>query len=464
MDAPRATPAAHATAPTILGVESATANALLLLMARTLQETVLPALEGKPRSAVQDCITIATRVAHQLAAEGTEPVRLLRSALESEGPQGTPDWLRRVQAEGAAIDQSEVEALQVVASLAEPTPAVRATSGEAIEAYLRGHPMGGAGLRVTAAKRLSGGRSKQTLLISQEGSAHLPPTFVVRQDWLAAQQEWAKDATSAVQTEFEVLKFAFGLGMRVPEPLFVEPNPSALGAPFLVVAPMPGKQEGDLFFPPTSEALALQVAEQMAILHRATSQQVSDLAEVAKLRLRSHSIDDLRTTLASWREFVARFDAPSHTIAVGLDWLEHHLPADPGHIGVVHGDIGFHNLLVDGEHLTAVLDWEMAHLGAAAQDLGYVRSGIEKMTRWDTFLAAYRAAGGPEVNAEAVDFYTLWGSLWLYTTLLQARAGLVAGMLRDSEVAVFCVHFMPVLRQRISTELRAILSRQGALA
>ena len=61
-----------------------------------------------------------------------------------------------------------------------------------------------------------------------------------------------------------------------------------------------------------------------------------------------------------------------------------------------------------------------------------------------------------------LSIYTLWGSLWLYTTLLQARAGLVAGLLRDSEVAVFCVHFMPVLRQRISTELRTILSRQSA--
>lgn len=447
----------------VLGVDAPTANALLLLMARTLQETVLPALEGKPRSATQDCITLATRLAHQVSSTSNASAQLLSNAQAQHPSTERPHWPLAVAAEGAALDQAEAEAVQLVASLAEPTPAVRATSGESIEAYLKQHPLGGPNLKVTQARRLSGGRSKQTLIITQEGSPHLPPSFVLRQDWLAAQQEWAKNVTTAVQVEFEVLKFAYGLGMRVPQPLFVEADPAPLGAPFLVVGCMSGTQEGDLFFPPESEALALQVAEQMAILHKAPTDEV---AQQAQLRVGAYHPDELRSTIVSWRQFVAQLDAPSRTIQIGLDWLEQHVPDNSGAMSLVHGDIGFHNLLVDlnSDHLTAVLDWELAHLGNPAQDLGYVRSGIEKMTSWDKFIEAYHRAGGPSFDPEVVDFYTLWGSLWLYTTLLQARAGLVAGMLRDSEVAVFCVHFLPLLRQRISHELRAILARQNPLA
>lgn len=423
---------------TVLGIAPEAANAMLMLLARTLQEQVLPALQGKARSAAQDCMTIAVRLAQQLVAEGGEADRQLRVASCAEE-------------EGRALDLAEAEAVQIASSLATPTPAVRTTGGTEIETYLRGHLLGGPDLHITSARALSGGRSKQTILVTQEGANALPSSFVVRQDWLAAQQEWAKDATTAVVTEFEVLAHLHALGMRVPKPLLVEPNRSALGAPFLVLGAMPGCQEGDLFFPPRSPALAHQVAQQMALLHRAPT---AAIARKAGLRVGAHEPDELRRTLGEWRAVVARLDAPSHTLQSALDWLEGHVPDEPAPLVLVHGDVGFHNLLVDGDTLTAVLDWELVHLGAAAQDLGYLRSGIEKMTSWDDFMAAYRAAGGPEVDAKVLDFYTVWGSMWLYSVLLQARAGVVAGMLRDSEVAVFCMHFLQVLRQRLSHELR----------
>jgi len=44
-----------------------------------------------------------------------------------------------------------------------------------------------------------------------------------------------------------------------------------------------------------------------------------------------------------------------------------------GTAAAVHGDAGPYNLLVEGDHLTAVLDWEFLHLGDPAVDLGLVR-------------------------------------------------------------------------------------------
>ena len=41
-------------------------------------------------------------------------------------------------------------------------------------------------------------------------------------------------------------------------------------------------------------------------------------------------------------------------------------------ISIVHGDLRFGNLLHDEGRLTALLDWEMVHLGDPVEDLGWV--------------------------------------------------------------------------------------------
>ena len=56
------------------------------------------------------------------------------------------------------------------------------------------------------------------------------------------------------------------------------------------------------------------------------------------------------------------------------DWLLAHRPAGEDRV-IVHGDYGFHNLLVDHDHVTAVLDWELATIGDPLVDLiGLVKS------------------------------------------------------------------------------------------
>jgi aminoglycoside phosphotransferase (APT) family kinase protein len=49
-------------------------------------------------------------------------------------------------------------------------------------------------------------------------------------------------------------------------------------------------------------------------------------------------------------------------------WLADHLPADADQT-IVHGDFGFHNLLVDANGIGAVLDWELATIGDPLTDL-----------------------------------------------------------------------------------------------
>ena len=86
----------------------------------------------------------------------------------------------------------------------------------------------------------------------------------------------------------------------------------------------------------------------------------------------------------------------------------------------MHGDFRNGNLMVDGNGLAGVLDWELAHFGDPMEDLGWLcvnawRFGNIALpvggfgTREDLF-AGYRAAGGT-VDEERVRFWEVFGTL-----------------------------------------------------
>jgi aminoglycoside phosphotransferase (APT) family kinase protein len=80
----------------------------------------------------------------------------------------------------------------------------------------------------------------------------------------------------------------------------------------------------------------------------------------------------LERQVRRWREQLRLTPSSARLgdLDVIADWLLAHLPPDEERT-VVHGDYGFHNLLVDPERstVTAVLDWELATIGDPLSDL-----------------------------------------------------------------------------------------------
>ena len=68
------------------------------------------------------------------------------------------------------------------------------------------------------------------------------------------------------------------------------------------------------------------------------------------------------------RRWAAAGDRP--VIALAIKWCEDHLPA-PADPVLVHGDYRMGNIMVDADGLATVLDWELAHLGDAHEDLAF---------------------------------------------------------------------------------------------
>lgn len=124
-------------------------------------------------------------------------------------------------------------------------------------------------------------------------------------------------------------------------------------------------------------------------------------------------------------------------------WLDENRP-DPGPIVLVHGDYRVGNFLVDEEGLSAVLDWEFAHWGSAGEDIAWLTVRDWRFGRLDhpvggfakraDFLAAYRAAGGVHLDAEALRWWEVLGNLrWATGALFQTVRGLSEAQ-RDLEL------------------------------
>ncbi len=111
---------------------------------------------------------------------------------------------------------------------------------------------------------------------------------------------------------------------------------------------------------------------------------------------------------------------------------------------MVHGDFRLGNLLVNHDGLVAVLDWELAHAGDPAEDIGWLchrswRFGgpgrVGGVGDLNSFLAAYVDAGGTEISVERVTWWEAFAAVkWAVICVMQASAHL-SGATRSVELA-----------------------------
>jgi aminoglycoside phosphotransferase (APT) family kinase protein len=162
----------------------------------------------------------------------------------------------------------------------------------------------------------------------------------------------------------------------------------------------------------------------------------------------------LSSGIAAFATMQATVGMRSKLIDRAIEWLSDHL-SEAGHqICVTHNDLGFHNCLVQGEELTAVLDWELAALSHPAADLGYVRPFIPRMLPWKEFVDAYWTAGGCTIEAAPLRFHTIWSAVRLYGLIMQARAALAQGLVSDVEITFACSDSLMLLFRALANELQ----------
>jgi hypothetical protein len=172
-------------------------------------------------------------------------------------------------------------------------------------------------------------------------------------------------------------------------------------------------------------------------------------------------------------------------LELGARWLAGNKPSMDESV-VVHGDFRMGNILVDGGGLHGVLDWELAHMGDPAEDIGWLcarawRFGgpgrVGGFGKLDQFLAAYASASGRTVDLDRVRWWEAYATVkWAGICLIQASSHL-SGTTRSVELAAIGRRVcesewdllalmgaaMPAVREPLSVDL-AEQARLGALS
>lgn len=346
-----------------------------------------------------------------------------------------------------ALERRAADAKQAGASVPD-------VSAAAIQAYLRttfGEPT----LEVREFRFLTGGRVRQTVSFSVVDSAQLPGHLVLQREHPGAITE-----LRGLSMQFALLEQLHAAAIKVPRPILVETSAGPLGAPFMLVERLSGAPpiaSMDYFgVPPRSVSIVESLAEQMALLHRQPIEAlVSHLDSTLKSSSEQSWINDVNDLGQAWLKSA---HAPSLFISAGLAWMRSRADTIQARHTIVHGDMLLHNLLTENESISGILDWELAHIGHPAEDLGYVRPVVEQMADWSIFVQAYHRAGGPHLTPDEINFFTIRSIIKLITIIHPARAAFEMGRTDDPNLIEAGASFLPKLVNRLSAEVTKILS------
>lgn len=277
-----------------------------------------------------------------------------------------------------------------------------------VEAYLRDR-FAEPSMTVTELRQISGGFGKETFLLKVKGEA-LDGEFIIRRDPIVATVD---NDCHLVKREYPVIKAAFARGFPAPDALWVDTDhPTLPGGDFMVMRRAGGVTGGNVFG--ATEALSDDLVEVLAVamarLHTLPPcTELGDLTSAIRADSWGLTIQEAtRRYIQDWFDIYLREShSPSPTLVALYGWLLDNVPDAEGAPVLLHADIGFHNMLIENGRLTALVDWEFAHVGDPAEDFGMAKNSSSNYD-WDSFTRYYRAAGGPEISPERLHFFRIW--------------------------------------------------------
>jgi aminoglycoside phosphotransferase (APT) family kinase protein len=251
--------------------------------------------------------------------------------------------------------------------------------------------------------------------------------------------------------QFAALATLHGSAVPVPRALWYGDELESFGAPFFICekvegeAPLPWVAEGREAFPePLREALAEQFVAALAALHRFEWRGTP-------LEALGGGVDERSAAgaqIAFWEGLLARWAfRPYPMLEWGISWLKAHRPV-ASRVSIVHGDYRTGNFLESGGQITAILDWELVHLGDPLEDLGWIcmRSFRGRSPRMchlmerEALYERYEALSGIPVSPAVVRFYEALGTFKLAVIHVAAARCFEDGRYKDLRLAALGVH------------------------
>jgi len=302
--------------------------------------------------------------------------------------------------------------------------------------------------RVTGLRQLAGGASCRVYSFDLAGCGE-SRTLVLRLDAVGGTAGNA--AGTLRQEEYELLAAAARAGVTVPAVHWYGAEGEGLGGAFFVMDLVAGEAIArhllrDERYRRTRSALPRDLARELARIHAVDIEDPRLGFLTARVAAgadpRRFALDEV----GKYRQLLEAFSnqQPYPLLTLVARWLAQHAPvlARPA---LVHGDFRVGNVMFDEERLTAVLDWELCHVGDPVEDLGWLcvrtwRFGSDDkaaggLCSREELCRHYADRGGRAVEPEALRYWELFGN-WKWAIICRVQAARAkAGRHPDVELA-----------------------------
>jgi len=265
----------------------------------------------------------------------------------------------------------------------------------ALTAVLR--PVLGDGVGVQNLVALTGGASRTTWAFDAVGGDGRRRPLILRTGP-------PDEVHTEMETEARAQQAAAAVGAPVPHILAADNSSAALGNPYLVCDAIAGETIVRRIQRTLDDAgrtrLLEQCAAALAAIHRADPAGTG-LTNQDPLTEWRNSLDEMGDTTATFEWAFRRLAATA---------------PEPSAAVVVHGDFRMGNLIVDDTGLAAILDWELAHIGDAYEDLAWfcIRAwrfgapqdrGAGGLGSVESFVQAYEAAASTTIDRQVLRWW-----------------------------------------------------------
>lgn len=285
-----------------------------------------------------------------------------------------------------------------------------------------------ADLRVDEPVLLGGGSSKHNWAFDAtwtQAGPRLRRELMLRQD-----PEQSVISTSA-QRETALLQVLVEADLPTPVVHAADLTGAVFGVPSIVVSRLPGRADRAVLR--DVDPLGLGPDGRLAVAHRLVDL-LADLHAVDAAMLTGvlpdPGPDPAAHEVAHWTAELSNERALGHGEAAVLDetlrWLHAHRPSPPSRRVLVHGDFRPANVLIDAGRVTALLDWELAHLGDPFDDLGWYTGAIYRrehfLDGWtpEGLLTRYFSRTGGDPDPARLGFWQVFSTFRL--TVIAVRA------------------------------------------
>ncbi len=299
-------------------------------------------------------------------------------------------------------------------------------------------------VRIEGLARLAGGASRElwSLDVVFDESA---PDGPERLELVMRRDPPGRAGESDRRLEFELIRRVAATGVPVPRVHWACIQPDVLETPFFLMErlageTLPRRLLRDEAYAATREGIVEALGGMLARIHATETDQRSLRTLDRPVAGRPPAEDQLELTAKAIRELSPD---PHPILDLAERWLRERLPA-PGRETLVHGDYRIGNVMFDEKGVVAILDWELAHVGDPAEDLGWFCTKAWRFgsplpaggvgTR-EALLEAYERGGGGEVSLETLRFWEALGSFKVALVFIRQAHVHLSGAMPSLELA-----------------------------